>query len=194
MSCLYTNRKSTVATKMGEALPSNGGKILIGAADTGRFSSTGIQTETKANWQYFRQPIPSEYWVWINVMPFDDIGKKPQTLNLYLLDWWYWKCQKIIHRGLERFKILSSSELGGRKEGIQSDWGIMTGRRAEREAEAHNIGKPKKLKVKEQTMWDVLAENNRSRVHNDVSHWTVGKYLEVFQTWAGYLIRPRKEW
>lgn len=61
MSCLYTNRKRTVATKMGEALPSNGRKILIGAADTGRFSSTGIQTETKANWQYFRQPIPSEY-------------------------------------------------------------------------------------------------------------------------------------
>lgn len=45
MSCLYTNRKSTVATKMGEALPSNGRKILIGAADTGRFSSTGIQTK-----------------------------------------------------------------------------------------------------------------------------------------------------
>lgn len=57
----------------------------------------------------------------------------------------------------------------------------MTGRRAGREAEAHNIGKPKQPKVKEQTMWDVLAENNRSEVHNDVSHWTVGKYLQVLQ-------------
>jgi len=34
MSCLYTNRKNTTATKMREALTSNGGKVLTGAADT----------------------------------------------------------------------------------------------------------------------------------------------------------------
>lgn len=50
MSCLYTNRKNATATKMRETLTSNGGKVLIGAADRGRISSTEIQTETKANW------------------------------------------------------------------------------------------------------------------------------------------------
>lgn len=60
MSCLYTNRKNTIATKMREALTSNGGKVLIRAADTGRLSSTGIQTETNVNWQYFRQQIPAD--------------------------------------------------------------------------------------------------------------------------------------
>lgn len=49
MSRSHTNRKNTIATKMRVALTSNGGKVLIGAADTGRLSSTGIQTETKAN-------------------------------------------------------------------------------------------------------------------------------------------------
>lgn len=57
MLCLYRNRKNAIAIKMREALTSNGGKVLIRAADTGRLSSTGIQTETKANWQYFRQQI-----------------------------------------------------------------------------------------------------------------------------------------
>lgn len=46
----HTNRKNTIATKMRVAVTSNGGKVLIGAADIGRlFQSTGTQTETKAN-------------------------------------------------------------------------------------------------------------------------------------------------
>lgn len=60
MSCLYTSRKNATATKMRETLTSNGGKVLIGAADRGRISITEIQTETKANWQYFRQQIPAD--------------------------------------------------------------------------------------------------------------------------------------
>lgn len=51
----YTDGKNRATTKMREALASKGGMLLIGVADTGRLSSTGIQTETKANWQYFRQ-------------------------------------------------------------------------------------------------------------------------------------------
>lgn len=61
----------------------------------------------------------------------------------------------------------------------------MTGRRAEREAEANNIEKPKQPKVKEQGMGDVLAENNRSWARNDVLLWTVSEYLEALQICAG---------
>lgn len=39
---------------------SNSGKVLIRAADIGRLSRTGTQTETKANWQYLRQQIPAD--------------------------------------------------------------------------------------------------------------------------------------
>lgn len=66
----------------------------------------------------------------------------------------------------------------------------MTGRRVEREAEEHNIEKRKQPKVKEQTKWDVLAENNRIRGHNEVSHWSVREYLKVLQICVGYLTRP----
>lgn len=45
----YTDGKNMPTTKMREALASKG------VADTGRLSSTVIQTETKANWQYFSQ-------------------------------------------------------------------------------------------------------------------------------------------
>lgn len=66
----YTDGKNMPTTKMREALASKG------VADTGRLSSTVIQTETKANWQYFSQWIPADCWVWIYVMPFDAIERK----------------------------------------------------------------------------------------------------------------------
>lgn len=72
----YTDGKNTVTTKMLLALTSSGGKILSGIADVGRLSSKWIQIETKANWQYFRQNIPANCWVWIYVIHFDDTEKK----------------------------------------------------------------------------------------------------------------------
>ena len=56
----YTDGKNTATTKMRDALASKGGMLLIGVADTGRLCSTGIQTEIKANWQYFGQRIPAD--------------------------------------------------------------------------------------------------------------------------------------
>lgn len=60
MSRLHTNRKNTTATKMREALTPTGGKVLTGAADTGRLSTKGIQIETTANRQNFRQKMPAD--------------------------------------------------------------------------------------------------------------------------------------
>lgn len=72
----YTDGKNTITMKMLLALTLNGGKILNGIADAGRLSSKWIQIETKANWQYFRQHILANCWVWIYVIHFDDTEKK----------------------------------------------------------------------------------------------------------------------
>lgn len=58
--CLYISRKNRTSAKMKEVFIANSGKVLIRAADTGRLSRTGIQTETKANWQFLRQQIPAD--------------------------------------------------------------------------------------------------------------------------------------
>lgn len=72
----YTDGKNTIAMKTLLALTSNGGKLLSGIADAGRLSSKWIQIETKANWQYFRQHIPANCWVWIYVIHLDDTEEK----------------------------------------------------------------------------------------------------------------------
>lgn len=187
MSCSYTNRKNTIAAniniKWWKGI--NWGcwyRQTLQYRNSDRNQSKLAILQAANSIRLLSLNLCSAFW-WY----------REKKLNLYLLNLRYWKYQKIIHRGLERFKTLSSSELGRREGGIHIDWGIMTGRRVEREAEAHNIEKPKQPKVKEQTMWDVLAEINMSWVHNDVLHWTVSEYLEVLHIWAGYLTRPCRE-